>query len=252
MTGTVDLTTEGTVAHVTLNNPARCNAIDTAMLAVLEAIVLQLGASRTLELAVLRADGPVFCAGTDLKQLDGLTPSDVLHWQRRTGELVERWARLELTTVTVFNGPAVGSGAVLGLASDIRVASDTTALSFPELGFGIPLTWSGIPLLVSLLGPDRLRRALLLGEAIGPVELQQLDLFAAVAPPGELVAVADRITAKLLSHPFLVRSMTKRAIAAAVAAPAFTINVYEPFLASLGVAARDGAPFAFKPGGTEA
>jgi enoyl-CoA hydratase/carnithine racemase len=241
----IDLLFDGRVAHVVLAKPARRNAIDTAMLAQLEDVLHELGRRRDIEIAVLRAEGTVFCAGTDLKELSALGAGDTLHWQRRTGEIVERWSRLELTTVTSFNGPAIGAGAVLGLASDIRIAADTVQVSFPEVAFGIALTWSGIPLLAPLIGADRLKRALLLRETIGIEELARHGLFAAVVAAADLPATLDRTVETLLGMPRLARLMAKRATAAAVAAPGFVTNGYEPFLASLGIAARAPAAFEF-------
>jgi len=241
----IDLVIDGKTAHVVLNKPARRNAFDLAMLARFEDVVQELGRNRALELAVLRAEGTVFCAGTDLKELEHLGPEDTLHWQRRTGEVVERWARLDITTLTAFNGPAIGSGAVVGLASDIRIAADTTHFMFPEVAFGIPLTWSGIPILSALLGPDRLKRALMLKEKLGIDELRQLGLFAEIVTPADLPAAMQRTADTLLSSPLLARQMAKRAIAAAVAAPGFATNGYEQFLASLGIAARESKGYKF-------
>lgn len=239
----IELHFDGRVAHVVLAKPERRNAIDTAMLTLFEDVLHALGRRRDIEVAVLRAEGTAFCAGTDLKELSNLGADDTLHWQRRTGEIVERWSRLDLTTVTSFNGPAVGSGAVLGLASDIRIAADTVHFTFPEVAFGIPLTWSGIPILAPLIGADRLKRALLLRETIGIEELVRHDLFAAVVSAADLPAALDKTVARLLDMPRLARLMAKRATAAAVAAPGFITNGYEPFLATLGIAARTRPSF---------
>ena len=245
MSDGIELLIEGKVAHVVLSRPDRRNAFDTAMLARFEDILQELGRNRGIEVAVLRARGTTFCAGSDLKELERLSASDTLHWQRRTGEIVERWARLDITTLTAFNGPAVGSGAVVGLASDIRVATDDTYFIFPEVAFGIPLTWSGIPLLTPLLGADRLKRALLLKEKLGIEELKQLGLFARIVPQQELVAATAHTVEVLLATSLLARQMTKRAIAASVAAPGFATGAFEPVLASLGILAREQDGFAF-------
>ena len=242
----IQLTIDGRVAHIVLSKPERRNAIDTAMLEAFEDILHRLGRERGVEVAVLRGEGPSFCAGTDFKDLTGQGVADTWHWQRRTGELVERWARQEATTITAFNGPAVGSGAILGLASDLRIATADTWFSFPEVEYGIPLTWSGIPILTALLGGDRARRALLLRERIETDELLRRDLVFELVAPTELAAATDRIVEKLLATAPLARLMAKRAVAAAVATPGFATNSYEPFLAALGIAVR-GAEAVGKP-----
>jgi len=244
----VDLRIEGRVAHMVLARPDRRNAFDTAMLAAFEDALTALGRSRSVEVAILRAEGSSFCAGTDLKELETLDAGDTLHWQRRTAALVEGWSRLEATTVTAFNGPAIGSGAVVGLASDLRIAADTTFFSFPEAAWAIPLTWSGIPVLTALLGPDRTKRLLLLAERLDAAELARLDLVMEVVPPSELEAATGRLVERLLEIPHAGRLMAKRAVAATAAAPGFLTNAFEPFLASLGIAARGQAAFGYKDG----
>jgi len=245
MTEPIALKIDGKVAHVVLSRPDRRNAFDTAMLTAYEDAITELSRRRELEVAVLRAEGPSFCSGTDLKELERLKPADTLHWQRRTAETIERWSRLELTTVTVFNGPAIGSGAVIGLASDLRIATRETFISFPEVGFGIPLTWSGIPVLNALLGPDRTRRMLLLCEQTAADEMLKLDLVMKVVGAGNIDAETDALVAHVLKSPQIARLMSKRAVAAAAAAPGFITGSYEPFLAALALMVRDGASYAF-------
>ena len=221
-----------------LSRPDRRNAFDTEMLTAYEDTITELGRRRGIEAVVLRAEGTAFCAGTDTKELADFTPDDVLHWQRRTAEAVERWTRLEATTITAFNGPAIGSGAIIGLASDLRIATPEAFVAFPELRLGLPLTWGGIPVLSALLGPDRTKRMLLLGERIEAPEMLSLDLVMKVAVAEAIEAETEALVARLLESPQLARLMTKRAVAAAAAGAGTA--AYEPFLAALAVAAREG------------
>jgi enoyl-CoA hydratase/carnithine racemase len=243
MTEPIQLAVDGRLARVTLSRPDSRNAFDMAMLTAFEDVLTDLGRQRGIEVAVLSGMGKAFCAGTDLKELERLTDADTLHWQRRTGELVERWTRLEATTVTAFNGPAVGSGAIVGLASDLRIAVEGTFFRFPEAAYGIPLTWSGIPILNALLGADRTRRALLLAERLETDELRRLDLIMKAVAPDELGRETDALVARLLDSPQMGRLMAKRAVAAAAAAPGFATGAFEPFLATLGVMTRPGGGF---------
>jgi enoyl-CoA hydratase/carnithine racemase len=233
----IEVRFEGCLARVTLDRPERRNAFDTVMLERMEEVVRSLERSSEVDVVLLQARGPVFCAGTDLRELAGLTADDTLHWQRRTGDLVERWSRLPATTVTSFNGPAIGSGAVLGLASDLRLASDTAWFEFPELGFGINLTWSGIAMLVRLLGPDRTQRLLLLQERLDAPALLDNGMVMEVVPAQGLEARAEAIVAKLLGTPRLTRLMTKRAVAAA-APPPFAAAGLDPLLAAYSIESR--------------
>lgn len=238
MTDGIDLIVDGRVAHVVLNAPARRNAFDTRMIAALEDAIAALDRDPTVEVAVLRAEGPAFCGGTDLKELATFDAEDTLHWQGRAGAAVAGWRRLEAITVTAFNGPAVGSGAIIGLASDLRIAADAATLAFPEVSLGMPLTWSGIPVLTELLGTDRTKRLLLLSETLGPADLERLDLVAEVVAADALAAATAALVERLLAAPALARRMTKRAVRAAASAGAD-----EPFLAALAVEMRGHGGF---------
>lgn len=226
----------GRVARVTLHRPHRRNSFDLAMLARFEDVLHELSRDEQVEVVVLTGAGTAFCAGTDLRELATLDATTTLAVQRRTAELVERWYRLEQTTVAVFNGPAIGSGAVLGLAADLRIASDTCHLAFPEVTFGIPLTWSGMAILADLVGADRAKRWLLLGERIEPADLLRLDLVTACLSAEELPAGVDRLLDRLLATSPVGRSMTKRT--ARLAGPRFDAVATDSYLAALAVALR--------------
>lgn len=238
MDSSIELHIAGRRADVWLARDSRRNSFDTAMLAAMEEVLHALSRARDVDVVVLRARGAAFCAGTDLKELAKLDASATLHWQRRTGELVERWNRLDATTLTAFQGAAIGSGAIVGLASDLRIASSQAWFQFPEIGYGIPLTWSGIQILVDLVGADRAKQILLLQQRLDAAALQSSGMVMEVVEPASLDARCEALVQQLLDAPALARAMTKRAVAAAAAAPGFVTSQLDPFLASLSIHER--------------
>lgn len=245
MANGIDLLIEDKVAEVVLNAPDRRNAFSSTMLTAFEDALETIERNRNVEVAVLRAEGPVFCSGSDLKELETFTADDTLHWQNRTARVVERWVRLEATTVTAYHGPAIGSGAIIGLGSDLRIAADTAKFSFPEVAYGIPLTWSGIPILTMLLGPDRTKRMLMLSETLDANQLLHHDVVMDVHPANELGSATNSLVERVLKAPQIGRLMTKRAVLAAAASPGFSTTAYEPFLASLSIHRRGANGFEF-------
>ncbi|MEU5909233.1 enoyl-CoA hydratase/isomerase family protein [Micromonospora sp. NPDC047527] len=231
----------GRLARITLNRPHRRNSFDLAMLARFEDVLHEVGRDSEVEVVVLTGAGSAFCAGTDLDELATLDASATMHVQRRTAELVERWYRLEQTTVTAFNGPAIGSGAVLGLAADVRVAAESCFFTFPEVTFGIPLTWSGMAILADLVGADRAKRWLLLGDRIDPAEMLRHDLVTAAVPADELGPACDAVVDRLLAVSPVGRSMTKRA--ARLAGPRFEAAANDSYLGALSVALRPAGAY---------
>lgn len=241
----IELTIKERVATIVLARPERRNSFDTQMLQRMEDVLASLVREPAVEVVVLRAEGSAFCGGTDLKELELLDAKATLHWQRRTSAMVERWARLDATTVTAFQGAAVGSGAIIGLASDLRIATTDAWFQFPEVGHGVPLTWSGIQLLVRLVGADMAKRLLLLQERLAADELERLRLVLKVVQPNQLDSEVEGIVQTLLKSPALARSMCKHAISTAASAPGFATNELDPFLASLSIYAHDDQAFSW-------
>lgn len=237
----VALAIEGRLATVTLNRPDRRNSFDIAMLGRFEDVLHRLGREPGVEVVVLTGAGTAFCAGTDLDELAGLDARTTMDVQRRTSDLVERWYRLEQTTVTAYNGPAIGSGAVLGLASDLRLASDTCFFRFPEVGFGIPLTWSGMAIMADLVGADRAKQWVMLGDRLDGARLLHHDLVRDLVPAGDLARATDELVRRLLADPPLGRSMTKRV--ARLAGPRFDAVAADSYLGALSVALRPGGAY---------
>src|SRR5579871_4434765 len=134
---TVEIERDGAIRTLTLNRPEKRNALDGAMLA---AIVAEF--SRPPEpqerAAVIRANGPVFCSGIDLRQ-------------RVSGERPERWASIEtavqaieqypLPVVAVVQGDAIAGGNELALHCDLVVASTAARFGMPLAQIGLALHW---------------------------------------------------------------------------------------------------------------
>ncbi len=209
---TVHCEIDGAVATLTLARPRSRNAIDTGLLTALEDVLQRLRRERAIDVVCLRAEGPVFCAGTDLKEVAGMSVAELEHWQARAEGLVQTWQQLDATTVSVLAGPAIGSGAVLALASDVRLGVEAAWLQLPELQHGLPLTWHGMAILCGSLGADRTHRALLFGERLELHRLQQWGCWDAVVTPDALDAALVNHVAQIQQAPALARRMTKRAL----------------------------------------
>lgn len=119
----------GPVLVVTLDRPDRRNAVSAAMTAGLDAAFERLATDDDLRVAVLAAEGPVFCAGSDLvERPGGSTP--------RGGEYGFIRRRRTKPVVAAVQGPALGGGFELVLACDLVVASTSAWFSLPEAGRG--------------------------------------------------------------------------------------------------------------------
>ena len=211
--GTTDLVIDGAVARVTFNRPAARNAMTWAMYEQLAQACDRIEASEAVRVVVFRgAGGKAFVAGTDIAQfLEFESGDDGVDYERSIGRFVGRVVGLNLPTIAVVEGWAVGGGMALANACDFRIAT-------PQTRFGVPiartlgncLSSASLAGLTATLGPALVRRIVLLGELIEAPELQSLGYVLKTAPAAELDVVVDQVTETLASHAPITMSVTKQ------------------------------------------
>ncbi len=155
----------GHVARLTIDNAAKLNTLNRALMVELVEAIERLEADAALRLVVLRGAG-------------------------------ER--RLAVPVIARIDGYALGAGLELAAACDLRVASERAMFGMPEVRVGIPSVVEAA-LLPLLIGHGRARRLLLTGETIGAAEALAWGLVDAVAPPEELDAAVERFAAAILA-----------------------------------------------------
>ncbi|MDB5337564.1 MAG: Enoyl-CoA hydratase/isomerase [Planctomycetaceae bacterium] len=171
--------TEGDVLHITLNRPAKRNALTRAMLKELLA-VLQ-GLPTTTRLIVLRASGPVFCAVMDLQEMqdNAAQPNSAELWQQDADiyrQVLETLTFAPCPTLCVVQGPALAGGVGLVLACDMVLATEAASFSLPEPKRGI-IAAMVLPLLVLRIGQGPASWLLLSGQTLFPEEARRFGLI---------------------------------------------------------------------------
>jgi 3-hydroxyacyl-CoA dehydrogenase/enoyl-CoA hydratase/carnithine racemase len=113
-----------------------------------------------VDAVAVTGQGPVFCAGADLKSMtQAATPQQAEAVARQGLDALGKFAALPVPTFAFINGIALGGGLELALHADHRTAADSVrALGFPEVRLGLVPGWGGIPRTVALLGPARTAR----------------------------------------------------------------------------------------------
>lgn len=196
MNAKVRVETDGARRLVTLARPGARNALDAEMLDGLVAAFSEPphGAERV---AVLRAEGPVFCAGVDLKArladdapLVGPSPVEgALH-------AVEAFP---LPVVAIVAGDAIAGGCELALHCDFVVASTRASFGMSLAQIGLAPTWFLAKKLLEVAGPVAAREILLLGDPVPATQMHVWGMIARVAPPHRLEAdsraIVDRLAA---------------------------------------------------------
>jgi len=160
------------VAVVTLDDPARRNALSLGLCALLATTLEKLGDDPGTGAVVVTGAGAAFCAGADLTELGDSRHDGLLAIYE--GFLAV--ARSPLPTVAAVNGPAVGAGLNLALACDLRVAGPDARFDCRFLDLGIHPGGGHTWMLRRLVGPQTAAAMLLFGQVLGPQEAARVGL----------------------------------------------------------------------------
>ena len=170
---------------------------------------------RSVRVVVVSGNGPGFSAGIDLGVLlasaaggPSELPPDVEPIQRAFTWLREA----PFATVAAVHGFALGAGAQLALACDLRILSDDAVMGFPEVTFGIIPDLGGCAWLPELVGSAKARELAFLGERFDAAEALRIGLANRVVPVPQLEATVDALATKLASQAPLAIAGAKRAI----------------------------------------
>src|SRR5918997_5246973 len=179
----------GPVRTVTLARPEKRNALTAAMLDDLTAAFAETPAP-TERVVVIRAEGPAFCAGLDLRErLANPVPLDESPVER-VFHAIEHYP---LPVVAVVQGDAIAGGNELALHCDLVVASTEARFGMSLAQIGLAPTWFLTKKLLEVAGPVASREVLLLGDPIPAVRLHEWGVIARCVPPEELEATASAV-----------------------------------------------------------
>jgi 2-(1,2-epoxy-1,2-dihydrophenyl)acetyl-CoA isomerase len=196
------------VVTITLDRPAKKNAINGPMWDELGAVVGEIARRSADRVVVFTGAGGDFCSGADLSApSEGVHPLSSL---RRVGDLCLAIARLPQPTIAKVRGVAVGAGLNLALVCDLVVAAEGARFSEIFAKRGLSLDFGGSWILPRLIGMHRAKELALLAPIIGAAEAAEIGLVNRVLPDAELDAFVDGWVAELVAGPPIALAMTKR------------------------------------------
>jgi enoyl-CoA hydratase/carnithine racemase len=211
MSGAEALLAEEDRGHVRilfLNRPEKRNALNRPLIEALMAALERAGADEGVAALVIAAEGPGFCAGADLGEMQALRDDPAAQAARRalTPALLAAPSRIGKPVVAAVHGAALGAGAALALACDMAVLAETAGFGFPEARHGM-LPALMAPVLLRHLPPRRVFNLLATGRDIPPGEALSLGLVDRVVPVETVLDEASALAeaASLLPPPALLR-----------------------------------------------
>jgi enoyl-CoA hydratase/carnithine racemase len=207
----------GGIATLTFNRPDVLNALTFDIYAQFRDLLEDLRYDDSVKVLVLTGNGKAFCSGGDVHEIIGaLLDTDVkdhLAFTRMTGAVVRNMRLLDKPIIAALNGMTAGAGAVIALASDLRIASEQArfAFLFTRVGLAGVDMGSGY-LLPRIVGQGRATELLMLGDTIDAVTADRYGLVNRVVPHDDLLPTAQEWARRLADGPSQALSMTKRMI----------------------------------------
>jgi enoyl-CoA hydratase len=179
------------VATITLNRPESRNALNLAMCDELRAAAEHAAADAALKLVVIRANGPVFCAGADLKERQGMNEAQVRERRMKAFAAYAAIEALPMPSIAVVEGPVVGSGCEIAAACDFIVATPAASFRVPEAIRGTVGATQRLP---RVLGKRLAKDLLFTGRTLSAEEAERHGLVARLVEPAKLDAVLAEIS----------------------------------------------------------
>ena len=214
------------VSWITLNRPEALNAVTAEMRETLIGLLESASADPGVRAVVLTGAGRGFCAGADLRAAPGdgsaagsgeRLAGDVARMLRRgVQRLVAAVLDCEKPVLAAVNGPTAGVGVPLALACDLVLMADTAGLVPAFVRRGLVPDGGAAYLLPRLVGPQRAKELLFLGDTLTAADAERLGLVNRVVPAAELEQTARAWAARLASGPTRSIALTKQLLNAAL------------------------------------
>ncbi|MHC4922477.1 MAG: enoyl-CoA hydratase family protein [Planctomycetota bacterium] len=183
------------VGTVTLSRPDKLNALTFGIYNELVRLFGEVGRDDSVRSIIIRGEGRAFCSGGDVNEIIGVlldqSVEERLDFTRMTCALVRNIRRCPQPVVAELHGAVAGAGAVISVASDLRVAAKSTRISFLFTKVGLTGADMGAAwLLPRIVGFGHASRILLLGDRVESDEAERIGLVNRVVPDGEEEAAA--------------------------------------------------------------
>ncbi|GGT07877.1 enoyl-CoA hydratase/isomerase family protein [Nonomuraea spiralis] len=221
--GSLECERRGAVAVLRLNRPHVRNALGSGLVAELGGTLAALDDDPEVRAAVLTGAPPGFCAGSDLKELSGMTREGMVRHEADTGRMARGVQHLGLPVVAAVEGFALGGGFLLATGCDVVVTAEDARWHLPEVRLGWVPPW-GIQSLAARVGPVAARRLVWGERPLTGRELHGLGGADELTGPGEALDGALEVAARLAALPPHAVASAKRALTDAVNGPAETLD----------------------------
>jgi enoyl-CoA hydratase/carnithine racemase len=212
---------QGRVATITFNRPERKNPLTFDSYAELTATFRALNDERDIRAVVLTGAGGNFCSGGDVEEIIGPLVAmrekgdraGLLRFTTMTGDLVKSMRDCPQPIVSAIDGICAGAGAILAMASDLRIGTPRSKVGFLFVRVGLSGADMGAcAMLPRLIGQGRASELLYTGRFMDGVEAERWGFYNRLAEPEAVLAVATTVAESLAAGPTFAHAMTKKSL----------------------------------------
>ena len=216
-----DWSLDGKVATITLNRPERKNPLTFESYAELRETFRDLAHADAVKAVVIVGAAGNFCSGGDVHEIIGPLVcmqeagniQGLLDFTHMTGDLVKAMRACPQVIVAAVDGICAGAGAIIAMASDLRLGTAASRVAFLFVRVGLAGADMGAcNILPRIIGAGRAAELLYTGRSMDGTEAERWGFFNRLCEPETLLAEAHALAASLANGPTFAHAMTKRCI----------------------------------------
>lgn len=197
------------VATITLDRAQARNALNLAMCEALLEAASRAAGDEAVRVVLVRANGPAFCAGADLKEREGMDGAQVRERRARAFAAYGALEALPMPAIAVVHGPSVGSGCEIAAACDFIIATPDASFRTPEAIRGTVGATQRLP---RVLGKRLAKDLMFTGRTLGAEEAREAGLVSRIVAADKLEALIAEICSAIVQAPPQALRLAKRAI----------------------------------------
>ena len=206
-------TVEEGIATITFNRPKALNAMNSETMSELFDVTGVCKNDENVKVLILTGAGEkAFVAGADISEMQDMRPAAALSFMEMGNETLRLLETMSKPSIAAVNGYALGGGAEISMACDVRFASEHAVFGQPEISLGMMPGWGGTQRLPRLIGMGRAKELIMGGAHIDAKRAFEVGLVNRVLPADQLMAEAKKFAAKLAGLGGFALKMIKHSI----------------------------------------
>ena len=211
----IRLAVDGKVATITLDRPDKKNPLTFESYAEIVDLFRAAAKEKAVKAFVVTGAGGNFSSGGDvfeiIKPLVEMETAQLLDFTRMTGEVVKAMRACPQPIIAAIDGVCAGAGAIIAMASDIRIGTAGAKVAFLFNRVGLAgCDMGACAILPRIIGQGRTAELLYTGRVLGGEEAERFGFFNRLVAPEAVLGEAQRLAAELAAGPTFANAMTKR------------------------------------------